>query len=88
MRNCEKIPSDNTTYRWIYTDTLTELRDMLNDYDLEKRDRDICFRRQCRLCDRRDRNGGLCFALDVRVPLICSQITKAGFSRFFSDSEN
>jgi hypothetical protein len=34
MRNCEKIKTDNCTYRWIYTDTVTELRDILNDYDL------------------------------------------------------
>jgi len=34
MRDCRKISTELSTYRWLFTDSVTEVRDMLNDYDL------------------------------------------------------
>jgi hypothetical protein len=34
MHDCKKIRTDLSTYRWIWTETITEVRDMLNDYDI------------------------------------------------------
>lgn len=34
MHNCERIQTELSTYRWIWTERITEVRDMLNDYDI------------------------------------------------------